>query len=324
MFYLKYYGQSLSLYFAPNIISKWQAVATAVKPGKQRSSLRCAPFAWPPHFSVGGTMNVISATDSPIGELQKWAEGQALRLRRLIADSTAEAADVAYLAGSIWHELHDELRTLISPTEGRRVEPWPHLEIVAAQGTQSGRRKLFRTVLEHLDSTVARLAVMAAPPGETGGGLRQVPPKSIPPVIMPLPSPALNNTNEGEPAKPRRRGRPGTSQTEADVMVRDWLANNATPKNVYEIKRDQIATELNLSAGAVSKAPAWKAFQERRRPSSGQIRPKQIPLEMWATVESDGADARADELKKLIRAQEADAREANRRPPRNRRHQGPS
>jgi len=98
---------------------------------------------------------------------------------------------------------------------------------------------------------------------------------------------------------------------EAEVLVRKWLATHAKD-NPDAVTRDQIAAETGVSAGGVSATAAWGAFdearKERRKPSV-----RQIPLtdKMQAAIPADCAEP--EELAELIREQEAEKAEDERR-----------
>jgi hypothetical protein len=64
-----------------------------------------------------------------------------------------------------------------------------------------------------------------------------------------------------EPATTPKRRR--VSKAEAEVLVRDWLAENAkgAPESVT---RDAVAAGTGVSAGLVSRTAAWQAFAAER------------------------------------------------------------
>jgi hypothetical protein len=108
---------------------------------------------------------------------------------------------------------------------------------------------------------------------------------------------------------------------EANVIVRDWL--QAHREESMAITRDRIAKETGVSAGQVSKCPAWSAFkcarEKMQKREGGEV---QLSSRMEAVVPSNCP--MPDELAALIEEQEADeAKDARHGYRHNRRH-GPS
>lgn len=154
---------------------------------------------------------------------------------------------------------------------------------------------------------------------QAGGGLQDtVPQQPVVPLDDALSKladqeqavPAETQQSEGEtpPAQPRRR----MTQAEADIAVRDWLAENAAV-DPSKVTRDGIANALGVSTGMVSKTLAWRAFAEARdqgRPRRG--REVQMADGMSSMLSDEDATRQA-ELAELMHEQEADQRRDDRR-----------
>jgi len=120
-----------------------------------------------------------------------------------------------------------------------------------------------------------------------------------------------------EPATTPKRRR--VSKPEAEVLVRDWLAENAkgAPESVT---RDAVAAGTGVSAGLVSRTAAWRAFAAERRRRRG----KEVALtdKMLAILpETTRTPQQEAELLELIRQQRADEAEQAYR---HKRRHGPS
>ena len=120
-------------------------------------------------------------------------------------------------------------------------------------------------------------------------------------------------TNEQADADRRPRKKPkGVPADEAEIRVREWLATNAR-NDPGSVTRDTVASDTGVSAGAVSKTAAWKAFRKRRDADS-KIVPRDVPLTDAMKV-SMPADDDNEDLEFWVESQ---AKEAAR----DERHQG--
>jgi hypothetical protein len=137
------------------------------------------------------------------------------------------------------------------------------------------------------------------------------------------PPPAGRERSKAERATsdPKRR----ISKSEAEVLVREWLAVNAKA-NPLAVTRDQVAAATGVSTGMVSATAAWKAFQAKRKANKTPTE-RQIPLsdEMLAVLPADCQTpqelAALREVAQLYRQQKEESAEQERR---HKRRHGPS
>jgi hypothetical protein len=105
-----------------------------------------------------------------------------------------------------------------------------------------------------------------------------------------------------EPATTPKRRR--VSKAEAEVLVRDWLAEHA--KGAPDaVTRDAVAAGTGVSAGLVSRTAAWRAFAAERRRRRG----KEVALtdKMLAIVPAKARTPEQEaELAELVRQQQAE------------------
>lgn len=99
-------------------------------------------------------------------------------------------------------------------------------------------------------------------------------------------------------------GKKRIPRAEAEIRVRDWLMQHAKA-NPARITRDRVAAGTGVSAGAVSKTAAWKAFRDRRDAEAKRTA-REVPLTdaMRAVIPAD-CETPA-ELAALIEEQQAD------------------
>jgi hypothetical protein len=114
------------------------------------------------------------------------------------------------------------------------------------------------------------------------------------------------------PAKAKRhRGRPIAEVNEA---VADYLLQNKHRRQAITAR--EIARHITASPATVSRTPAWKAFEKRRK-QEGSAKPRTVPLsDAMLKAIPDGKSRSPDEeaeLQRLIAEQEADL-EADERP----------
>jgi hypothetical protein len=113
---------------------------------------------------------------------------------------------------------------------------------------------------------------------------------------------AESGQQPAEPATTPKRRR--ISKAEAEVLVRDWLAENA--KGAPDaVTRDAVAAGTGVSAGLVSRTAAWRAFAAERRRRRG----KEVALtdKMLAIVPAKARTPEQEaELAELVRQQQAE------------------
>ncbi|MGL4420552.1 MAG: hypothetical protein ACRCZF_07800, partial [Gemmataceae bacterium] len=120
----------------------------------------------------------------------------------------------------------------------------------------------------------------------------------VAPVVEPAPP-----VPEGIPAD-RTNRKQHMPQGEVDIKVREYLGR-ILPTEVMTITRDAIVKATGASAGSVSKSPAWKAFQEKRKelkPSAPRIIPQSI--DVAAVIPRGEGDSHT--LARLLQEQQAD------------------
>jgi hypothetical protein len=100
-------------------------------------------------------------------------------------------------------------------------------------------------------------------------------------------------------------------RAEAEVLVRDWLEENAKEKPA-SITRDAVSAGTGVSTGMVSRTAAWKAFRDRRdagkKPASRDV---SLSGAMLTTIPADCA--RPDQVAELVEEQNRERAEEERR-----------
>ena len=129
-----------------------------------------------------------------------------------------------------------------------------------------------------------------------------------PPVESSLPPTEMREREGGTQQKNKGKGIPFE---EAMIIVREWLEKNAKA-NPDDVTRDAIAAATGVSAGNVSKTPAWKAFDEHRK-AEAKLRVREVPLtDAMQAIIPDDLETPA-ELAELIEEQQAEEAEQSRR-----------
>ena len=107
-----------------------------------------------------------------------------------------------------------------------------------------------------------------------------------------------------EPNTPRQAVK-GIPQAETNVLVRDWLDENAKI-NLDKVTRDRIADGTGASKGSVSNSAAWKAFTaERKKRSTSKLREVPLTDEMLAVIPDDRKPGRElSQLDECIRQEQ--------------------
>ncbi|HJZ53636.1 MAG TPA: hypothetical protein VKE74_01680, partial [Gemmataceae bacterium] len=143
------------------------------------------------------------------------------------------------------------------------------------------------------------------PEGETGAGATD---------DAPEPAPQPDGTERGEEGKPGGKRQKPISRAEAEVLVREWLAQHAKD-NPTDVTRDGIAAGTGVSTGMVSTTTAWKVFRDRRAAEAKPMA-REVPLseKMEAVIPANCPNPA--ELAALIEEQEREKAEEDRLPER--------
>lgn len=128
-------------------------------------------------------------------------------------------------------------------------------------------------------------------------------PTDVPPDVVEHPANDQVDVPEVTDTTPNPADRRSVPQEVTDEAVLRYLTAHA-PKNQTGIRRDDIATAIGSSTGAVSKSPAWKAYAKHRKATiKPKVRTVHLRDEMLAVL-PDGSDI-SPEIAELIEDQAA-------------------